>query len=169
MGLPRTYLMTVPDGCTNPFGQSIQSDELVRGLRALCPRLRVWEEQSSGVWYPGKGMTNCLWIDEPGGRGRKITAYPLGPVPEFTQLAPDSDEIMLLGWREIFEDVIKSGVISRAAIERQFKVDLTIDQKDLKCEQCRRFGTVREAEVDGLCRAHWSAREIARRMMRTAS
>lgn len=168
MGAPRTYLMTVPLGERNPFGREILSDELVRGLRCINPHIRVWEEHSSSVWYPGKGRINCLWLGDPGGKGRKIAAYPLGPVPEFTQIAPDSDEVMLMGWREIFEDVIKSGAASRGAIERQFKVDLTVDQKDLACDQCRRFGTVREAVQDGLCRAHWSAREIANRM-RTAS
>jgi hypothetical protein len=167
VGLPKTYLMTVPVGESNPFGQSIQSDELVRGLRCINPAIHAWEEHS-GIWYPGKGRINCLWLGDPGGKGRKIAAYPLGPIPEFTQIAPDSDEIMLMGWRQIFEDVIASGAASKGAIERQFKVDLTIDQKDLACDQCRRFGTVRQADIDGLCRAHWSAREIAKRM-RTAS
>jgi len=167
MGLPQTYLMTVPMGENNPFGQTIQSDELVRGLRNINPAIHEWAEHSSSIWYPGKGLTNCLWLGDPGGKGRKITVYPLGPVPEFTQIAPNSDEVLMLGWREIFEDCIKFGNVSRAAIERQFKVDLTIDQKDLACDQCRRFGTVRKADIDGLCRAHWSAREIAKRV-RTA-
>ena len=160
--------MTAPAGEHNPFGQTIQSDELVRGLRCINPQIRAWEEHSNSVWYPGKGRINCLWLGDPGGKGKKIAAYPLGPVPEFTQIAPNSDEVLLMGWRQIFEDVIASGACSQAAIERQFKVDLTIDGKDLACDQCRRFGTVRKADVDGLCRAHWSAREIAQRM-RTAS
>jgi len=165
---PRTYLMTAPLGETNPFGQTIQSDDLVRGLHNINPAIRAWEENSGGLWYPGKGRISCLWLGDPGGKGQKLAAFPLGPIPEFTQIAPDSDEIMLMGWRQIFEDVIASGAVTQAAVERQFKVDLTIDQKDLACDQCRRFGTVRKADIDGLCRAHWSAREIAKRM-RTAS
>ena len=169
MGVPRTYLLSAPMGEQNPFGQTIQSDDLVRGLRNINPHIRAWEDHGRDLWYPGKGRVSCLWLGEPGGAtSRKLAAYPLGPVPEFTQIAPGSDEVMLMGWREIFEDIIKSGACSAAAIERQFKVDLTIDQKDLACDQCRRFGTVRQADVDGLCRAHWSAQEIAKRM-RTAS
>lgn len=151
-------------GEKNPFGQTILSDDLVRGLRCINPYLRVWEEHSSEVWYPGKGRINCLWLGEPGGKGKKIAAYPLGPVPEFTQLAPGSDEIILMGWREIFEDCMKAGVASKAAIERQFKVSLDYDDTDRSCDQCRRFGTAREAYKDRLCRAHWSAREIANRV-----
>lgn len=168
MAVPQTYLMQAPAGAGDPFGQTIQSDELVRGLRCINPNIHEWAEHGSTVWYPGKGLLNCLWLGDPGGKGQKITVYPLGPVPEFTQLTPDSDEIMLPGWREIFEDCIKWGNVSRAAIERQFKVDLTVDGQDSTCDQCRRFGTVRQADVDGLCRAHWSAREISKRM-RTAS
>jgi len=168
VGLPRTYLMTVPEGERNPFGKEILSDDLVRGLRRINPAIRVWEQHASDIWYPGKGRVSCIWLGEPGGaNSKKIAAFPLGPIPEFTQIAPDSDEIMLMGWRQIFEDVIASGAASRGAIERQFKVGLIIDQQDSACDQCRRFGTVREAMQDGLCRAHWSAREIAKRV-RTA-
>ena len=160
--------MTPPAGEQNPFGREILSDDLVRGLKQINPRIQTWEEHTSDVWYPNKGRVSCLWIGDPGGASRKLAAYPLGPIPEFTQIAPGSDEVLLMGWQEIFADVVASGVVSQQAIERKFKVDLTVDQKDTACAQCRRFGKVRQADVDGLCRAHWSVQRISKRM-RTAS
>lgn len=162
MGLPQTYLMSAPEGCQNPFGETILSDDFVRGMRCINPAIRAWEQNSSDLWYPGKGRISCLWIGDPGGKSKKLCAFPLGPIPEFTQIAPDN-EVLLLGWRAIFSDIIKTGGATRERIERQFKISLNHDEKDSACRQCRMYGTVRPSDKDGLCRAHWDIREITKR------
>jgi len=78
-----------------------------------------------------------MWIGEPGGVSRKITAFCMGQIPEFTLLAPDGN-IIIKGWRAIFERVIRIAGIKRIDIEKAFGVTLEAGEDDQTCQQCIR-------------------------------
>ena len=153
MGVPQTYLMTIPDIKGDPFGRAISSADLVRGLKKIDPRIVAYEQYSPGVWYPGKFCgASCLWFYGPKGRA-KISAFIPGPIPEWTQL--DGKAIFNKGWREIFRCVIKYAKVRPLAIERQFHIDLGIDGTTRYCTRCLRHGEYIEVHsASRLCNLH---------------
>ena len=90
---------------SNPFGAAMSSDDMIRGLRQINGMISVWDEHPANIWFPGKTTMSCLWLGDPGGKSKKISAFHYGAVPEFTQMNPDGS-IMIKGWRAIFDAVI---------------------------------------------------------------
>src|SRR3990172_6308810 len=102
--IPKTYLSVAPLGCEEMFGREIPSDHLIAGLRKLNGNLNVPTPEHFDYWYPLQKLgVTCLWLGQPG-LGRKICAFRLGAVPEFTQLGTGGTW-MVRGWRSIFEKV----------------------------------------------------------------
>lgn len=157
--LPKTYLMVSPDK-DDPLGRTISSSDLVRGLMEANPSFIIPTPDQFPGWYPGKaaGMT-CIWLGMPSAPGsRKICGFHLGPVPEFTQIAPEGT-ILRRGWRAIFERVIKSGFVTKAKLERVFRVNLEYDGKAPWCQSCARKSMwVKAVAASGLCQVHENAR-----------
>ena len=162
MAIPRTSaILCAPANETNPFGAGMLSSDLIRGLKILNPNLVIPEPDSYREWYPGKdqGMT-CIWIGAPSAPGsKKVCAMHLGMIPEWAQIGPD--KVMIArGWRDILDRCIRCGVMTKAAAERVFKVDLTIDGYDTLCRTCRLDGLRSPADgKSGLCLAHRGAQE----------
>ena len=161
--LPKTYLGTAPDGLENIVGREIHSDLLIAGLRAINPRLMVPLPEHYAEWYPLKALgITCLWVGEPG-KGKKVCAFRLGAVPEFTLLK--GADLVTRGWRAIFNKVIKSRAATLAQIERQFGVVLEADGSDGTCFQCRKTGVKRAEDTPGarLCYTHrWIRDDVSR-------
>ena len=122
MTIASTYLMTAPsDSSGDTMGNAIEASVLISRLRRLEPNIHVWQ-QFGDQDYPGKktGGT-CMWMGDPGGISRKITAFHMGPVPEFTVLSADG-HIVVKGWRAIFDRVIRIARIRRLDIEKAFNI-----------------------------------------------
>jgi hypothetical protein len=160
-------LKTAPsDSSNDTFGNPIDAAVLIRKLRLLNPRIHVWQ-QFGDQQYPGKetGGT-CMWVGEPGGTSRKITAFNMGNIPEFTVLAPDG-HIIVKGWRAIFDRVVRVAKIPQATIERTFGVSLEAGEQDRVCNQCiRAHGKiVKVTGKDNLCNFHLGVRRASSRML----
>ena len=158
MAAPNTPLMSAPHDAVNPFGMEMTSADLIRGLQRINQNIRVPEPDHYAEWYPGKaaGMT-CLWIGEPGAPGsKKIGAFHLGQIPEWTLFDGSAKQILRRGWRSIFVKCIKSRACSRLAIERTFRVSLEYAGMDGYCRACFREGSRVKATSDGmrLCNMH---------------
>ena len=156
MPIPSTYLLTAPDAA-DALGQTLTSTELVKGLRMCNPNLMV-PDPSVFTWYPGQanGHTS-LWLGEPF-KGKKITVFRLGAIPEWTQVDPKGI-IIARGWRSVLVKVIRSGVASKRDVERIFKIDMSVAGEDNHCPQCRRegLGFVKPNGKWGMCDTHSSA------------
>lgn len=154
--LPKTYLLTAPMDVENAFGRGLHHADLVKRLIALNRRLDIPLPEACPWWYPGKkaGMTS-IWVGEAfKATSKKICAFHLGEIPEFTQI-DDEGNIIRRGWRAILQKVIKSRAITKAAAEKAFAVTLDYDGFDGACVRCRREGTVRAGSPkDGLCAFH---------------
>lgn len=167
MSVPNTYLLTAPANMDDdPFGRGMSSDTLVRGLQDINPQIWV-EPYFEGIWYPGKatGIT-CLWVGSHKDKrhSSKLTAFTPGVIPEFTQV-DGTGLILSLGWRQIFEKVIKHGGAPRYAIENKFRLSLDISSDDGGyCEKCRSGGRKVPSEKDGRCGFHNTLREQVRQI-----
>ncbi len=183
--LPKTYLMTAPkEVAQNPFGETLLSDDLIRGLRRCNPNIVMPLPDHYTGWYPGKDRENpvdskkgatCIWLGQPckgdgcpclkGGActGRKITGTTLGAIPEWTQIHPDGT-VLAVGWRHIFEKVVKAGATSKARLEQEFKIVLDVGPPEQGvCPVCRRVGKQTKGYGKlNLCRRH----DVMRRVMR---
>lgn len=161
MGLPQTPLMVPPSDALATLGSGLAHTDLIRGLRRCNPALTIPDPSTWIGWYPGRatGMTSIWWGQPP--LAPKICAFHLGTIPEFTQINPEGT-LLRRGWRDIFLRVTRSGAVSKAALEREFKVDLTLDAPEVKvCSKCRLDGQITPAELGGLCASHTEVRIIS--------
>lgn len=159
MAAPRTPLLGAPSQ-EDAFGQTMLSEDIIKGLRRINPNIVVPLPEHYKEWYPFKAAGGtCLWLGKPG-EGVKITAMHLGAVPEWTQLCPEG--ILAKGWRAIFDRVIKARAATRAQIEREFRVSLTYSGSNKECPRCFQAG-IREksSAASGLCDKHEYQRKIA--------
>lgn len=157
MSLRQTYLLTAPSNTDNPFGQTMTSTDLVKGLRRANPALSV-PDPSLFEWYPLKSTGHTtLWLGEPF-KGKKITVFRLGAVPEWTQLDPNG-LVIARGWRSVLSRAIRSGAVSKHRIEHIFKINMDVCEKDDACPQCRRegLGTILATCASGFCDTHDTA------------
>lgn len=168
MAVPNTYLMCAPSDVDNPFGAALTTVEIIRGLRRCNPRIfakcnHVMQEAATHLLRVGVQGITSIWFDDPVRGAKKITALPVGVIPEFTQIGP-TGMVEALGWRKIFEKVVKSKATTRRKIEREFKVVLDSDGSDGSCTGCRKEGKLSRAEhASGLCVDHESVRQIGLR------
>ncbi len=153
--LPKTSLLQAPFDMKNTFGEGMTSDDLIKGLRIANPSISVPVPDAYG-WYPGKalGMTS-IWCGPPSeAGGRKICAFHLGMVPEFTQVDSEG-ELTRRGWRSIFQKVLRLKVISKARLEQVFKVNLSVGGKEKACSKCREENIINSnIKTSGLCDSH---------------
>jgi hypothetical protein len=164
MSAPNTPLMVAPADAPNPFGQFIQSGDLIRRLtklnkRIFCPDIN--DANHIEAWH---GVTS-LWLGTPDGGGKPICGLRLGPIPEWTQI---SDEGILItkGWRAIFDKVIRSGAISAPQLEVEFGVTLSYGKADANlCPKCVKEGrrTSGDGGARGYCEMHTDAYDTAAR------
>lgn len=154
---------------SNPFGQTLMSADIIKGLRRINSNIVVPLPEHYNHWYPyQKEGATCLWLGRPG-EGQKITAFHLGAVPEWTLVGKDPGakdaRILKKGWRAIFDRVIKSRAASRRQIEREFRVSLVYQGKERICPRCFKEGVRRASDSAGLlCYSHERARKSAMRM-----
>lgn len=157
----KPYLWTAPDDCPDPVGKAILTVDLVSGLKRINPRITIWEEYPSGLYWPGKnmggrfGVKTTLWVGDPGGESVKISSVTAVCVPEFTQVSKKGLEI-IKGWRSIFEKCLITGAATRAQIEKEFKVNLAIIGEEFLCSPCVKIAkrTPHNGGVLKLCRSH---------------
>ncbi len=144
MALPNTYLCTAPTDLKDTVGAEMLSDDIVRGLRQINANIVVPLPEHYEHYYPLKnaGIT-CLWLGRPG-EGKKITAFKLGPVPEFTQTNSEGG-LICKGWRAVFEKVVKAGAATALQIESKFNISLATDGNDKSCIVCRKQGKIKRA------------------------
>ena len=171
MSIKGTYLLTAPSDAADALGQTMTSHDLVKGLRQCNNNLTI-PDPSVFPWYPGQanGHTS-LWLGEPF-RGRKITVFRLGAIPEWTQVDPRGI-IIERGWRAVLIKAIRSRVVTKAQVERVFRISMDIVGYDNCCQQCRRegLGFVKANGVSGLCDTHdhaWKQIEKAKRQKKEA-
>lgn len=154
--LPKTYLLAAPIGMDDAFGRGMLHGDFVKKLKSCNHRIEIPLPESCPWWYPGKqaGMTS-IWVGEPfKGTSKKICAFHLGMIPEFTQI-DDQGNIMRRGWRAILSKVARSKAVSKTKLERVFNATLDYDGFDGACVRCRREGTIkRGSPKDGLCNFH---------------
>lgn len=145
---PRNYLMTVPAGETNPFGQTMHSNDLIKGLRRCNNRIVATPTNPFGM--------RSLWLGPPcTPDGKKLCAFDAGPVPEWTQQIPSMNGmVQKRGWRNILELVWKRGAARKERLEREFKVTLGADSSDGTCQQCRREGRITSTRGGLRCNIH---------------
>lgn len=141
----------------------MSSSDLIKGLKMCNRNVTVPEPahyESMGWHYPGmKDGQTSIWLGRPPTRedaasvditlqmhqrrkrthGRKVCAFHLGWVPEWTQLSPEGT-VIRRGVRDILERFIKAGGASRQRVERIFKTYLDYDGDDGSCVKCRRRG-----------------------------
>jgi hypothetical protein len=139
------------------------STDLIKGLRLCNPNLTV-PDPSVFTWYPlqASGHTS-LWLGEPF-KGKKITVFRLGAIPEWTQIDPKG-LIIARGWRSVLSRVIRSRAVSLSAVERVFKISMDVGGPDASCPQCRRegLGIIPATSASGMCNTHDHAwKQIAR-------
>lgn len=161
MTVPSTYLHTAPSGSgDDSLGNAIDANVMLRKLKALNPRISFQQRLVTSE-YNGESIgSTCMWVGEPGGVSRKVTAFNMGQIPEFTLLAPDG-HIVLKGWRAIFERVIRVAGVKRADIERAFGVTLEAGERDRVCQQCIRESgkVVKVTGADLLCNFHLGVKQ----------
>ena len=165
--MERTYLLTPPasEGL-HALGRTFMTSDLIARLKAINPRIALWEQFPPELWWPGKewqntdwGVKSSLWLGAPGEPGsQKITAINLTMVPEFTQEGP-TGETIVKGWRQIFEKVIKAGAATRAELERAFQTTLYYSDDTVLCHGCTKAGRRRRHNggVLRLCNLHEQA------------
>lgn len=157
----KPYLWTAPDDCPDPIGKGMLTVDLVAGLKRINPRITMWEEYASGVWWPGKrmggsfGVKTSLWIGDPGGTSQKISSITAVMVPEFTLIGSQGLTITK-GWRQIFDDCLSAGAAMRQQIETEFKVSLAVFGEEILCRECVKIGKRRlhNSGALKLCRNH---------------
>lgn len=153
--LPNTYLACAPSKAENPFGNSFSSSLIIKGLQRINPNLVAPSPDLSNGFYPLKALGGtCLWWGDPK-LDRKVCAFRLGEIPEFTQI-DQNGALIARGWRSLFKKVISSGAATARQIEKEFKVVLDVDGEDGSCRQCRREGKLKPSNKGkrGLCNTH---------------
>lgn len=170
MAIPASYLLSAPSDA-DALGKEMNSTDLVKGLRICNPNLTV-PDPSVFPWYPlqATGHTS-LWLGEPF-KGRKITVFRLGAIPEWTQIDPKG-LIIARGWRSVLSRCIRARVVTKTTVERVFKVDMTVSDPGPVCPQCRRegLGNVPATSASGMCNTHdhaWKQIENAKRQKKDA-
>ena len=149
--IPKTYLLTAPSDALDPLGRSMSHTEVIRLLKLANPSLYIPTE---GWQTWGKDLTS-IWTGVPLQPGsKKICAFRLGMIPEFTQIGPDS-RVIARGWRAILERVVAMRAAKRTDLERLFNVTMGFDGRDKNCYRCRRFGVVAPSDSPGgMCKLH---------------
>jgi hypothetical protein len=146
--IPKTYLLTAPAGESNPFGATIHSNDLIKGLRRCNNQIVATPVNPFGM--------QSLWLGPPNTPdGRKICALNAGPIPEWTQQMPGMRGMVeMRGWRSILETVWQRGAVRLARLEREFKISLGAYGGDDTCPQCRREGNIQSARGGLACALH---------------
>lgn len=157
MPRPETHLYCAPSRVEDTFGNSLTSKQIIDGLHTLNHKINAPDPEHYD-WYPLK-KSECLnvifshtslWLGPPH-TGIKITAFPLGTIPEYSQLGPNG-QLIVKGYRAIFEKCIQSGFVKRKAVEQHFGIVLSYDGTDGSCPQCRKEGNITgAAHLSGLC------------------
>ena len=164
--LPNTYMLGAPTDADNPFGEPLSAHALLKGLRLCNVNLHAPLPDAYDTWFPGKaqGMT-ALWLGQPSTPGsKKICAFHLGIMPEFTQIGPDG-EILRRGWRSVLRKVITARAATKRTVNRVFKIDIDTDGEDPSCSRCRMEGRTTKADSAGnLCTLHANVKKDALRM-----
>lgn len=165
--LPNTYMLGAPTDADNPFGNPMSATDLLKGLRMCNVNLHAPLPDAYGTWFPGKsaGMTS-LWLGQPSmPESKKICAFHLGIIPEFTQVGPDG-EILRRGWRAVLRKAIGARAVTKRAVNRVFKIDIDTDGDDPSCTHCRIEGRLTKADSAGnLCSLHANVKKDAARMV----
>ena len=163
--LPMTDYHKAPAKETNPYGQGMHHAELMRRLKLISPNIQAPLPEHYPGWFPGKehGLT-CLWLGTPSSpTSKKICAFKLGTIPEFT-ITDKKGNLIHKGWRAIFAKLIRARVTTKRDLERVFAISLDRNKKtgDGTCLHCSRAGkTVRSAGgADGLCVVHSRIQKI---------
>lgn len=157
--LPFTDLHQAPAKYPNPWGRGMHHTEMMKRLKLLNANINAPLPEHYPGWFPGKehGIT-CLWIGEPSlPTSRKICAFTLGAIPEFT-IKDENGNLQQKGWRAIFAKLIRARAVKKRDLERVFSVtlDRNMKQSDGTCWHCARAGkSVRsDGGKDGLCKLH---------------
>jgi len=164
MTQPRTHLLTAPaDVGMCAFGQVIHSNDLIRKLKRINPRVYHWQASANlkASWDGESKGSTCLWISRGGGKADKITAFGVGPIPEFSQIGPEG-LVIVKGWKAIFERCISCRVTTRNRIEQVFGVSLDYHEKtDATCISClkERGSIVKTSAPGALCFNHQGVRD----------
>ena len=140
MTIRATPLLVAPDDSGDSMlGQPMTSHNLITGLRRCNNNLVVPDAQDRYRTQMFKGIT-ALWLGPPGQKsGRKICAFHLGQVPEWT-LVDEGGMMITRGWRAVFWKVLKAGACRQADIEREFGVNLDYVTDTTLCKDCVREG-----------------------------
>ena len=105
--------------------------------------VEMLKKVDSRVWTQSIlfGPPTCLWVgeDQNPQASRKISAIPIGIIPEFTQLDPNG-KILALGWRRILEKCVSAGRMNRAKIEKAFGKTLDVSGPSGQCISCKKLG-----------------------------
>jgi hypothetical protein len=159
-------MLTAPLDMKNAFGQGMHHRDLALKLLACNPAFEIPLPESCPWWYPGKkaGMTS-IWIGEPfKPTSKKICAFHLGMLPEFTQI-DDAGNIIRRGWRSILSKCIKSKAVTKRKVRTIFKTGVDYEGFDGACVRCRREGTLkRGSPKDGLCELHRMMDDLSSRI-----
>ena len=177
MSIAKTYLLCAPAGASDLLGRSLLCTDIVARLKILNPQIALWEQYPPELWWPGRdwagtvwGVKTTLWLGPPGEpTSQKISAINASTVPEHTQIGPDGKSIVK-GWRQIFEKVIKSGAVTRTALEAAFGVTLAYTDNDgLLCGACLKQGRRRKHNggLLRLCRLHEQVMKAAQEFLAT--
>lgn len=188
--LPKTYLLSAPMGADSPFGEPIQTQRLLDGLRKVNPLIQ-WPLPDACGFYPGKEFDMItIWLGTPFlPESTKITAFHLkmpdgvAIVPEFSLVdssvireGEETDPVEVIrkwrkGWRAIFEACIRVNAATRRALELEFDVILSnYGAENPACDRCEKMGVKRPATsmFSGLCDYHDGLRKIALGTERTS-
>lgn len=137
---------------------------LIEGLRKLNSNLFVPDPDNFPHLVQGAGVVG-LWLGYPANNTcKRIATFPAAMVPEFTQI-DQYGRVIAMGWRAIFAKAIRAGVVTKRAVERQFRVNLDYDGVDNVCPSCRKSGQIVKTDGGklGLCSEHQQAKDNAAR------
>lgn len=154
MGAPFNYLLAAPSEGDDALGHGMHHNDFMRRVRVCNPNLTI-PDPSVHTWYPGKaaGQT-AIWLGEPL-KGKKITTFHLGIIPEWTQIDPQG-LIIRRGWRSVLQRLIARRCITKLAAERAFHITLDLGKPSDICQQCLREGRGRvpTKAASRLCDTH---------------
>lgn len=160
MAVADTYLLTAPHDM-DALGRAFSHIDIIRKVKKINPRVWADLHYPPGVWWPGikDGITSMYVGPQPGVKcplTRKVTAFTPGMIAEHTQLDPEG-HVVSLGWRFIFERLVKARVCRHADLEKAFGVSLDINKEDKGglCPDCKKMGKdVRSTSKKGRCDMH---------------
>ncbi len=161
MQIPHTPILCAPSDAIDTLGVTWLSADLIKGLQRINRDVFVPMPSAAPWSYPGKDFGHtCIYIGQPDApKTRKVCAFHLGAIPEWTQIDP-TGRIIVRGWRSILERCIKAGVGTRAQIERTFRISMQLGKPEEKwCFMCKRNDLkIRSTGgKSGMCESHEDA------------